>query len=282
MNQDSYPNPNQPNQQGSSGLPPVQPQQYPQNTQQGYPQQPQYSQNTNPYQQPQYSSYPEQQYAQDPYQQTAQYGPQPQSLNSYQTPSPNDDTTTVDYLNKIAPKEQKTLNKIAVFALIGAIIASAIVIMIILINPGKPSTNNLIQPISDRADTLETVVGDNEGRLSQTEIAEANTALDSTLSTISSQLKTIIKERKIKKTSTKTEKAYLTALQDKLDSAYQKGTLDRSYTTTMTYELTIFKTQLSKLQKTSTDSSIKSFCKESISNIDTILTAYNNFTASKS
>ena len=263
MNQDPYTNQNQP--QGSAGLPPVQPQSSPYGSAASSPNvqpaQPAVNfQTTNPSPQP-----------------LGMFPQQPAPTYSH----PNDDYNTVDYLNQIAPKEQKTVNRIAVFAMIGAILVSAVLVLVLLANPWAPSANSLIQPLSDRATSLETVVGENEGRLSQTEIAEANTALASTLTTIQTQLNTIIKERKIQKTSTKTEKAYLETLQKKLNDAYQKGTLDRTYTTAMTYELTIFKSQLNKLKRTTVDKSIQSFCNESIKNIDIVLKAYAAFAATK-
>lgn len=301
MNQDPYTNPQQPYSQGSANnLPPENPQQpatpynqiygqqTPQqqtaptpnsyyNSQAAQPQQPAYPQQTSslatnqPDQLPQIN------------QTTPSYdtGPQPLSTFPVYSSSSDDDYNTVDYLNRIAPQEQHTINRIAIFALIGTVIASVIIILILIINPGASDANSLIQPIRDRTDTLNKVVDENEGRLTQTEIAEANTALNSTLTTMQTRLDAIIKERKIQKKSSSTEKSYLEALQKKLNDSYQKGKLDSSYATAMTYELTILKSQLNKLKKVSDSKSIRSFCDESINNINVILKAYHDFASTK-
>lgn len=292
MNQDPYTNPQQPYTQGSSSnnLPPEpQSSSYNQSYEQSYTSQPQ---ENDPYGSSYYAAQPQQPYGQpnEPFNQFPQssqlqqtYNPAPQPLNTFPAyaSNPNDDYNTVDYLNRIAPQEQRTVNRVAMIALVGAVITSIIVVLIMIINPGAPDTNSLVQPIRDRTDTLEKVVNENEGRLSQTEIAEANTALDSTLTTIQTHLDAIIKERKIQKKPTKVEKDYLAALQKKLNDSYQKGKLDSGYTTAMTYELTILKSQINKLKKTSDSKSIRSFCDESIKNLDLVLKAYHDFASTK-
>ncbi len=299
MNQDPYTNPQQPYSQGSANnLPPENPQQPAAPYNQVYSQQtPQQQTAPNPYYnsqaaQPQQPAYPQQTSslaANQPDQlpqinQTApsyDTGPQPLSTFPVYAGSSDDDYNTVDYLNRIAPQEQHTINRIAIFALIGTVIASVIIILILIINPGASDANSLIQPIRDRTDTLNKVVDENEGRLTQTEIAEANTALNSTLTTMQTRLDAIIKERKIQKKSSSTEKNYLEALQKKLNDSYQKGKLDSSYATAMTYELTILKSQLNKLKKVSDSKSIRSFCDESTKNLDVILKAYHDFASTK-
>lgn len=299
MNQDPYTNPQQPySQDSANNLPPENPQQPAAPYNQVYGQQtPQQQTAPNPYYnnraaQPQPLAYPQQisslaanQPDQLPQinQTTPSYdtGPQPLSTFPVYAGSSDDDYNTVDYLNRIAPQEQHTINRIAIFALIGTVIASVIIILILIINPGASDANSLIQPIRDRTDTLNKVVDENEGRLTQTEIAEANTALNSTLTTMQTRLDAIIKERKIQKKSSSTEKSYLEALQKKLNDSYQKGKLDSSYATAMTYELTILKSQLNKLKKVSDSKSIRSFCDESTKNLDVILKAYHDFASTK-
>ena len=281
MNQDPYTNPQQPYSQGSANnLPPENPQQPAAPYNQVYSQQtpqPAYPQQTSSLAANQSDQLPQINQTAPSY----DTGPQPLSTFPVYASSSDDDYNTVDYLNRIAPQEQHTINRIAIFALIGTVIASVIIILILIINPGASDANSLIQPIRDRTDTLNKVVDENEGRLTQTEIAEANTALNSTLTTMQTRLDAIIKERKIQKKSSSTEKSYLEALQKKLNDSYQKGKLDSSYATAMTYELTILKSQLNKLKKVSDSKSIRSFCDESINNINVILKAYHDFASTK-
>ena len=238
MNQDPYTNPQQPYSQGSANnLPPENPQQpaapYNQvyNSQAVQPQQPAYPQQTSSLATNQPDQLPQINQTAPSY----DTGPQPLSTFPVYASSSDDDYNTVDYLNRIAPQEQHTINRIAIFALIGTVIASVIIILILIINPGASDANSLIQPIRDRTDTLNKVVDENEGRLTQTEIAEANTALNSTLTTMQTRLDAIIKERKIQKKSSSTEKSYLEALQKKLNDSNKKAKLDRRYATPINY-----------------------------------------------
>ena len=271
--QDPYQKLQNPQTQGSS-LPPV-PQENPSF--------PQPSSSTNPYAQT-YDAPSAQ-----PAENTSQFEPQPQiqpltPLNgASDSASVPDDYTTVDYLNRIAPQEQKTINRFAVFGLIGSVLVSVILVFVMMMSSQGPSVNELIPPISKRIDTLATVAKAETTKLTQNEIVEANASLSSSLNSMKAQLDAIIKERKIKATgSSSTEKAYLENLQKKLDDSYQKGTLDRTYTTQMTFELSSLKSQINKLKRTSKNKSITEFCDSAITNIDTILAAYGKFEGSKS
>ena len=77
------------------------------------------------------------------------------------------------------------------------------------------------------------------------------------------------------------EKKYLESIEKKLNDAHQKGILDRTYTTRMTYELSLLKTQINKLKRATKNKDITEFCDASIKNINTILAAYDKFSASK-
>ena len=205
--------------------------------------------------------------------------------NNFNSPAATpDDYTTVDYLNRIAPLEERTVNRFAVFGLIGAAIVSAIVLLVVMVSSQGPDANGQIPTISDRINTLSSVSKNETTKLTQLEISEANASLSSTLTSMKSQLDSIIKERKLKSSGSvkKEEKAYLEKLQKKLDDAHQKGTLDRTYTTAMTYELSILKSQVNKLKRSSgNNKSIAAFCNSSITSIDTILASYSKFSASK-
>ena len=208
------------------------------------------------------------------------------ALNNFNSPAAAtpDDYTTVDYLNRIAPLEERTVNRFAVFGLIGAAIVSAIVLLVVMVSSQGPDANGQIPTISDRINTLSSVSKNETTKLTQLEISEANASLSSTLTSMKSQLDAIIKERKLKSSGSvkKEEKAYLEKLQKKLDDAHQKGTLDRTYTTAMTYELSILKSQVNKLKRSSgNNKSIAAFCNSSITSIDTILASYSKFSASK-
>ena len=206
------------------------------------------------------------------------------AFNNLNSPAPAatpDDYTTVDYLNRIAPLEERTVNRFAVFGLIGAVLTAVVVIFIVITSSQGPNSNEMLLPISQRVDTLGTVAKAETTKLVQIEIAEANASLSSTLTSMKAQLETIMKSKKIKTANSASEKKYLESIEKKLNDAHQKGILDRTYTTQMTYELSLLKTQINKLKRATKNKDITEFCDASIKNINTILAAYDKFSASK-
>ena len=193
---------------------------------------------------------------------------------------------SIDYLNKIAPKEQKTVNRFAVLGLIGAGILSALFAVIIIASSGGPSANDQLIPVSERITTLQTVTKTEQTNLAEDQISEANASLSSALASMSANLQAIMKERGIKTSSgsdsAKTEKVYAASLTGTLSDSYQRGTLDRTYTSQMTYELTVLKTKITKLKESTDSKELQSFCATSLDNINLILKAYASFDATKS
>lgn len=261
----------------------------------------------NPYQQPQQTppqqpgigNLPpiQQSYAQQPSQD--QYIPQPQQAYSQQQPYPQPATNypsqasdqqreeySIDYLNKIAPKEQRTVNRFAVFGLIGAVVASAIFAVILLSSSHGPDVSKLIPKLDARIQTLKTATAAQQTHLNENDISEANASLSSALGSMDTELQSLMKERKLKKitdqASVANEKAYLAALTKALDDAYQRGTLDRTYTAQMTYELSMLRSQVVKLKSTSSNETIQTFCANSLNSIDITLKSYAAFDAAKS
>lgn len=193
---------------------------------------------------------------------------------------------SIDYLNQIAPKEQKAVNRFAVLGLIGAGILSAIFAVIIIASSSGPSANDQLIPISERIATLQVVTSTEQTHLSEDQISQANASLSSALASMDSNLQAIMKERKIKDSpgsaSAKAEKIYAASLTKTLEDSYQRGTLDRTYTSQMTYELTVLKTKVTKLKKSTGSKELLSFCNTSLDNINLILKAYSSFDATKS
>jgi hypothetical protein len=216
--------------------------------------------------------------------------PTPAPLGGAQSPLPSGASAeqySVDYLNQIAPKQQKTVNRFAIFGLSGAVIMAVVAVVIIMANAGGPDFSAQAKSLQARINTLQTVADSQQSHLKENVISEANSSLSSALTSTSTDLTTIMKAKGLKTSSgssatiSKTEKAYAASLQKKLDDAYQRGTLDRTYTTQMTYELTLLRSKLTRLKHTANSKSITAFCDTATTNIDAIIKTYNNFSATK-
>jgi len=214
--------------------------------------------------------------------------PQPTPAPSYQPQAPfappsgansQSPEYSIDYLNQIAPKQQRVVNRFAVFGLIGGGILTAIFALILISASGSPSANDQLIPISERIATLQSVT-------TAEQISQANAALSSSLSSMTTSMNTILTERKLKDNSSssaaRVEKTYATKLTTTLENSYQRGTLDRTYTSQMTYELTVLRARIAKLKQSTGSSELLSFCDTALNNIDLVLKAYSTFDATKS
>lgn len=185
---------------------------------------------------------------------------------------------SVDYLNQIAPMQHKTVNRFAIIALIGGVLISALFAIILIAGTSGPNVDEQLTPIATRIATLKEVTQTQQAHLKEAKISEANAALNSSLNSMNTDIQTILAERKIKITeksaSSKKEAAYQEKLAKTLEESYQRGTLDQIYTSQMTYELTLLKSNLSKLRRSTKSEVLTGFTESALQNIDTILKAY--------
>ena len=214
--------------------------------------------------------------------------PTPTPLSQAGAPQPTTSTEySADYLNQIAPKEQRAVNRFAIIGLSGGVLIAAVVAVVIMLNAGGPNFSAQAKSIQARISTLQKVADAEQPNLKESAISEANSSLSSALTSMNTDLTTLMKTKGLKVASgsaatiTKGEKTYADALQKKLDDSYQRGTLDRTYTTQMTYELTLLRSSLVKLKNTANSKSVTAFSTSAVTNIDAILKAYNAFSATK-
>lgn len=159
--------------------------------------------------------------------------------------------------------------------------------VIIMANAGGPDFGAQAKSVQARISTLQTVADAEQPNLKENAITEANASLSSALTSMNADLTALMKAKGLKVSSSssatisKSEKNYATTLQKKLDDSYQRGTLDRTYTTQMTYELTLLRSSVLKLKNTANSKSVTAFCNSAITNIEAILKAYGNFSATK-
>lgn len=192
---------------------------------------------------------------------------------------------SADYLNQIAaPTTKKTPSKFAVIGLIGGVLLAAIFALLLINTSGSPSFTAQAKIINARIGTLQTVAAAQQKVLTENSISEANATLVSSLATMNTDLAALsaTKDKKDDKALAAQESAYQSTLATTLDNANQRGTLDRTYTVQMSYELTLLRGMIVKLKNSTNKDSIKTFCTTSLSNLDIILKQYAEFSASKS
>lgn len=207
-------------------------------------------------------------YPQDP------INPAPQPLK------PHQDFST-DYLNQIAPKDtQKTVNRFAVFGMIAGFIVLAIFAVFLISGGGKPNYSTQTKTVSSRLTALHDVTKTQQPRLKETEISTMNATLTASLASMQSSLAAATSQKTPSGTTAESRK-YSDKLNATLEDAHLIGTLDRTYATQMTYELTLLKGQLQRLKSAASRKSVTEYYDSNVGTLDAAIKQFSEFTASK-
>ena len=197
-----------------------------------------------------------------------------------------DTSFPVDYLNEIAPKQQPVqINRFAVFGLIGGVLLLAFAIIMMMVN-SQPNYTKQAQSTLARIETLQAATKEQQSRLTENELSSMNTTLTTSLGSMGTELKSSLKDAKIKTElvgdAKKTEKAYSDKLSKTLEDAYLTGSLDRVYAREMSYQLAILKSYLQKLKTASGNrKAIADYVATNSKTLDAATKSFSNFTSTK-
>ena len=197
-----------------------------------------------------------------------------------------DTSFPVDYLNEIAPKQQPVqMNRFAVFGLIGGVLLLAFAIVMMMVN-SQPNYTKQAQSTLARIETLQAATKEQQSRLTENELSSMNTTLTTSLGSMGTELKSSLKDAKIKTElvgdAKKTEKAYSDKLSKTLEDAYLTGSLDRVYAREMSYQLAILKSYLQKLKTASGNrKAIADYVATNSKTLDAATKSFSNFTSTK-
>lgn len=197
-----------------------------------------------------------------------------------------DTSFPVDYLNEIAPKPQPVqMNRFAVFGLIGGVLLLAFSAVMMMIN-NQPNYTKQAQSTLARIETLQAATKEQQSRLTENELSSMNTTLTTSLGSMGTELKSSLKDAKIKTElvgdAKKTEKAYSDKLSKTLEDAYLTGSLDRVYAREMSYQLSILKSYLQKLKTASGNrKAIADYVATNSKTLDAATKSFSNFTSTK-
>ncbi len=211
----------------------------------------------------------------------AQTPPTPMAPSAFDAPATPTQPLGENYLNEIAVTQPVKTRRFAVIGLIGGILVFLIVGLIILMNSGGPSLSTQAKSINGRINTLKTVASDQQKHLQDTTLSETNATLSSFLTSLGTSLSETMKARNISltTTATSTEKTYATALSKKLSDSYQRGTLDRTYAPQLVYELSLLRSKIVAMKNSNSSSSITTFSKDALSNLDAIIAKFKNYSS---
>lgn len=230
--------------------------------------------------------------ASDPYQQPAQNFGNPQQQpspvqQSYATqsafsapgtePLNNVNQYPVDYLNQIAtPIPVKKLSPLLVLGLIGGILLiTGLALFMLIKSTAPPDVGTQLYALQARLDTLNNITNATGKRLTQNNLSSINSTLGTTITSMQANLKTYMDARGYKNATgiaaaKKVEKSYADKLSQTLNDAYLTGTLDRSYSSEITYQLSILKSKLQKIKAAANSKSFTEFYDKNIPSLDMV------------
>jgi len=220
-----------------------------------------------------------------------QYPAQPQPV-AYGPPSDQPTASVsqypVDYLNQIAtPIRVKKVSPLLVFGLIaGILVTVGLSLFMIIKSTAPPNVNAQLYSLQARLDTLGTVTTNTGPRLTQNNLSSINSTLGTTIKSMQANLKAHmdskgLKDAKLIAAAKKTEASFGDALSQSLDDAYLTGTLDRSYSSEITYQLTLLKSKLQKLKAAANSASFNDFYDKNVPSLDTVSEQLSKFQNTK-
>lgn len=232
-------------------------------------------------------------YAPQPYQAPTQGAPapvqqQPAAPTLQQQSVDNVTQYPVDYLNTIAaPMPVKKASPLFVFSLIGGILLSTgIGLFMIIKSTSPPDVSTQIYTAQARLDTLVKVTSEQGTHLTQNDLSSINSTLGATLKSMQANLKSYAdtkgyKTAKQPVTIKKTETLYYEKLSQTLNDSYLTGTLDRTYSGEMSYQLTLLKSKLQKLKAAANSKAFTEFYNKNIPSLDTVIEQLSKFQSTK-
>lgn len=193
---------------------------------------------------------------------------------------------SVDYLNQIAtPSRSKKISPLLLFGAIGGILALTAGVMFWLISASSPaSASTQLYGLQARINTLKTVTAEQGKHLTQNSLSNINSTLGTTLTSMGSSLGIYMKSSgytTAAPTIAAAEKSYYASLSQKLNDAYLTGTLDRTYTTEMTYQLGILKSKMQSVLAASSSKAYSDFYNTNITSVNTTAKLLSDFQSTK-
>lgn len=194
---------------------------------------------------------------------------------------------TVEYLNSIAPKEQEkfwTRSKIMLAAFIG--VGLILSLGFLIFGNRGDSNNEAVTRVFYHIMSLEETAKKQQSRLKSSNLSALNAGLSISLSAnkasmaefMTSRKIEVLKDSKIKKSTLfeKVSKDY-TKLDETLEEAFLKTTLDEVYSREMSYQLSVVKTNIEKLKKRLNSKKANKTLDEIIANFETSIKGLSEF-----
>lgn len=205
--------------------------------------------------------------------------PDQQPTGQPQTPPPQFDST---YLDQIAtPSQQKTINPLLLWAMIGGVVLVVIIFAMVLLSSGGPSQTERIAGLLARTQSLKTMTQDSVKTIKDSKLRAANGSLTAILSGMENEFTAQLSSsggNLPKRPADDPIAAEFTATSEKLEDARLNERFDTVYAREIAYQIKKIRTEFSIIYDNSKSESFKEIlAKEdkSLEDLNEDFTAFN-------
>lgn len=164
-----------------------------------------------------------------------------------QPQTPNQPQLDGTYLDQIAtPMQQKTLNPMLLWAMIGGVVLVVIIFAMVLLSSGGPSQTERIAGLLARTQSLRTMTQDSVKTIKDSKLRAANGSLTTILSGMENEFTTYLTssgEGALKRPKDDPVAAEFTAVSQKLEDARLNERFDTVYAREVAYQITKIRTE---------------------------------------
>ena len=200
---------------------------------------------------------------------------------------PDQNQYPIDYLNQIAPQQQKApvMNSKLVFVLIGAVILLLIVAVLALSSAGGGGPTQKMQTLAARLQTLQTIADKAQKNIKSGGLRGVNSNLTIFLTNTNRDIadplgKNGVDVKKIDKSITSKENG--DSITKKLEEARLNAVYDRIYASEMTYQLETVAALMKEIYNSSQSKSLRDFLLKTDQNLQPLKKQFADFSAKSS
>jgi hypothetical protein len=218
--------------------------------------------------------------------QNQQYQPPAQPTPPSGVPPGQPQQYSIDYLNQIAPQQQRNglSNRMFLMLIGGAILLIAIVGIMMLSGGGSGPTKNM-QTLAARVQTLGKLTSSEQKNIKSNDLRAANSNLSIFLANTEQGMVSPLEKNGI--TVTKLDKEVVAAedgekLKAKLEDARLNAVFDRTYAREMSYQLEALRTLMNTIYLSTNSKSMKDFLQTTNSSLVPIKKQFDTFNSTSS
>jgi hypothetical protein len=204
--------------------------------------------------------------------------PDQQPTGQPQTPPPQFDSNYLDQIS--TPVQQKTLNPMLLWAMIGGVVLAVVVLALVLLSSGAPSQTERVANLLARTQSLKTLTQDSVKTVKDSKLRAANGSLTTILSGMENEFTTYLTssgEKTQKRPSNDPIAAEFATVSGKLEEARLNERFDTVYAREIAYQIKKIRSEFSTIYDGIKSESFKEILEKEDKNLEDLSTDFAAF-----